>query len=343
MPSDALSVFLHTNRDTSWLQPPAASSYSAHAGWATDSISVGPASSSVNLTAQRVAHECCYRAPWSVNACYKYDWMLESWKAAVGHDRRQRRVAGRAKRAASVDTTALLSDTDVLFQCTAAELRVRFESRFGGAPLVVGGERRWYPLPREARDPFGPDPSLPFPAKYKMRRARQFYPNSGLVMGTMTGFEALTAALRRSSPRFPCCAYEGEAGGFQLDPCNSCRPKREFPQPVPCTVEDQACLQVALASQHAPPHAIDTNATLFLHLDSLRAEDVELRADGRLAFKPTGEAPCVLHANGFKGVLDLLEPRLRRQGAVAWGVTRLRGNAHDAPKDWHRKFPALKA
>ena len=38
-------------------------------------------------------------------------------------------------------------------------------------------------------------------------------------------------------------------------------------------IETQACLQASLASRrHAPAHALDTNGTLFLHLDSLGPE-----------------------------------------------------------------------
>ena len=95
--------------------------------------------------------------------------------------------------------------------------------------------------------------------------------------------------------------------------------------------------------------------TLFLHLDSLGAEvrttdchllplmatdchccqkDVTLRPDGRLAFRPSGEVPCVLHANGFKDVLELLEPRMRHQGAVVWSVSRRSSRgAHAAAND----------
>ena len=65
----------------------------------------------------------------------------------------------------------------------------RFRTRFGGAPLVVGGERKWYPLPRDAHDPFGPDPRLPWKVKYTARRARQYYPNSGLVMGVLASLD----------------------------------------------------------------------------------------------------------------------------------------------------------
>ena len=59
-----------------------------------------------------------------------------------------------------------------------------------------------------------------------------------------------------------------------------------------------------------------------------------MHPDGRLAFRPTGQVPCVLHANGFKDVLELLEPRMRHQGAVVWSVSRRpsRG-AHAAAND----------
>jgi len=314
-----LDVFLHTNTET-WQRPDPGNGFTVRAGWATDDY--------WNASELRKAFDCCVRAPWSVNACFKYDWLLSLWR------RRGDRVA-------------LLADTDVLFQCTATELRERFETRFGGAPLVIGGEHRRFPRPHNARhDPFGPDPRLPFKVRYARSREQLLYPNSGLVMGTAAGFESLSAALHRL-PHFPCCAFEGEIGGFDLAPCNSCQPPRIFPKPVPCTVEDQACLQVALASSRPPAHVVDVNATLFLHLGSLRPFDVQLRRDGRLAFRRTGEVPCVIHANGYKGVLSLLGPRLQ---GIAWSVQRSRRIADvartaDAPAgwvQWERRLPPLR-
>ena len=40
--------------------------------------------------------------------------------------------------------------------------------------------------------------------------------DSGLVVGTSDGLEALATAVR-ATPRFPCCAFEGDRAGFALD------------------------------------------------------------------------------------------------------------------------------
>ena len=148
MPS-TLDVFLHTNRADAWNEPPAKSSYRAHAGWASEQITIGepPRRVVINVTAQRDAHECCYRAPWSANACYKYDWMLEAWRrGSQGPQQRDGLQGQQQQQSLTASSLALLSDTDVIFQCDAGELQERFRTRFGGAPLVVGGERKWYPL-----------------------------------------------------------------------------------------------------------------------------------------------------------------------------------------------------
>jgi hypothetical protein len=281
----ALGVFLHT--DTPFRPPQRSSFHAVTAGWWMGNVS-------------RYAREfdCCFRAPWSLHAVHKYDWLLSQ----------RRQAPNRAG--------VLLADSDIMFQCDEHELLQRF--RLLQSPLVVSGERKWYPLPRDARDPFGPPARWPWKRRYVARHNYQFYPNSGLLMGTWRGFEAMVVGMRRANPRFPCCSFEGEKGGFVLDPCTSCKPQRTFPHPVSCVVEDQACLQTALASQqHAPRHVVDSNASLFLNLGELGPADVEITAGGRLAFKPTGQTPCVLHANGYKGVLHLIWPMLN-QSAVHW-------------------------
>ena len=126
-------------------------------------------------------------------------------------------------------------------------------------------------------------------------------PRSAVPKKPLHRFESLASALH-ATPGFPCCAFEGDAAGFQLDACSGCRPIRRFKAPVRCAVEDQACLQVALAARGAPRHAVDRNASLFLSLNFLRPADLALKG-GRLAFKHTGEVPCVLHSNGKLGKL----------------------------------------
>ena len=205
-----IDVYLHTNGD--WRKPPRdASGFRVHNGWYKHA----------NISALRNQFDCCLRAPWNLNAVYKYDWMLQESVTA---------------RSGDPHWLGLLMDTDVLIQCSAAELRHRFERL--KIPLVIGGERRWFPIPRKARDPFGPSLNFSWRDRYEMRHTRQYYPNSGLLMGTAEGFEMLGRAVH-ATPRFPCCSYEGEPFGFQLDPCNSCRPPRRFDSPVPCAVDDQ--------------------------------------------------------------------------------------------------------
>ena len=41
MKPSALDVFLHTNRADAWNEPPAKTLYRAHAGWASEQITVG--------------------------------------------------------------------------------------------------------------------------------------------------------------------------------------------------------------------------------------------------------------------------------------------------------------
>ena len=289
-PRALVDVYIHTNGP--WSASPDGSRFAARTFWSGQVK---------NLSGLHEQWNCCWRAPANIESTYKYDALLE--------------VSARSRRARG--WTGLLTDSDVLIQCSAEELRKRFR-RFGTA-LVVSGERRWYPIPANYPDPFGPTGS--WKTRYTLRHQRQFYPNSGLILGTSSGFEELAAAIRRT-PHFPCCAFEGDLHGFRLDPCSSCRPMRTFPAPVSCTVEDQACLQVALASRHhAPPHVVDTNSSIFLNLNELTPNDLAMD-DGRIAFRHTGEVPCVLHSNGHKGVLSYIEPLIGKASAFTpWALT----------------------
>jgi hypothetical protein len=283
-----MRVYVHTEHTLA--PPPAASGYSAHPFWSGHMR---------NLSHTRTQWDCCWRSPINVEGVFKYDALAEVSAAA---------------RRARTNWLGVLADSDVLFQCTAQELRARFR-RFG-MPLVVSGERQWFPLPKQYPDPFGPR-SGSWKAKFVLRHKYFFYPNSGLIMASSTGLEDLVRALH-ASPSFPCCSFEGDTKGFALDPCSSCRPPRRFPVPVRCAVDDQTCLQTVLSSRHAPAHAVDVNASLFLSLSELTPNDLSLK-DGRLAYRATGEVPCVLHSNGHKAVLAALEPLLRN--ATAWALT----------------------
>jgi len=106
-------------------------------------------------------------------------------------------------------------------------------------------------MPRRYPDRFGPaarDPNMSWLRSYKLRHQRQFYPNSGLLMGTAEGFEALTSAIK-AVPGFPCCAFEGDSAGYKLDPCTSCKPVRRLPTPVRCAVEDQVRVGVRVGGE----------------------------------------------------------------------------------------------
>ena len=92
-------MYIHT--DGAWERPPGRAAFHAHAGWSGQLMG--------NLSAVRKQWECCWRAPANVESCYKYDWLL--------HASSPRRRAG--------GWLGVLADSDVLFQCSAEELRVR--------------------------------------------------------------------------------------------------------------------------------------------------------------------------------------------------------------------------
>ena len=98
-----------------------------------------------------------------------------------------------------------------------------------------------------------------------------------------------------------------------------------------CLLAYSRSLQVALSSSQKPQHLVDVNSSLFLNLNSLRPSDLALRG-GRIAFRHSGEVPCVLHANGFKGILSKLTPRVRER--VTWLVQR-RMQPHHVQTDWY--------
>lgn len=301
----SVRVYLHTNRppEQSHRPPPASSSssYTAIHGWSRQ-----------NVSGLQERFDCCYRAPWNLHSVFKYKWLLDEVRRGTNHG--------------GVDgAPVVLADNDVLIQCPATELLEKFHAF--QKPLVVGGERTWFPIPDRAHDPFGPLASLPWKARYQSRHRNQFYPNSGLLMGTVIGFRKLWRAMQERNTRsFPCCAYEGETGGFKLDPCTSCVPKRTFENRSMCVVDDQACLSVALAastrhgptSSAPPPHAIDVFSKLFLNLGDLNPNDLAIR-DGRLAFKHSAHVPCIVHSNGYKGTLQRLAPLLNAS-RISWFV-----------------------
>ena len=82
---------------------------------------------------------------------------------------------------------------------------------------------------------------------------------------------------------------------------------RYFPKPVSCAVEDQACAQVALSSrQHAPQHAVDTNASLFLSLNQLTIADLVRNPDGSTPLVTWRARQYNLHAANIAGIANAI-------------------------------------
>ena len=120
------------------------------------------------------------------------------------------------------------------------------------------------------------------------------YPNSGLILGTRTGFMALAAALW-AMPSFPCCAApfaQSEHAPSSL---------------VGCLVEDQGCLQAALLTGMVP-HRLDTRSDIFWNVGYTHPSRVSLsggklvpRGGAALASENAStvrNAACILHFNG---------------------------------------------
>lgn len=130
-PSRPIAVHFHTNKPH-WERPP--SSFVVSAGWATDSA---------QRLEQRTSLDRFTRAPWNFDASFKFDWLASQLDDTGGR---------------TPERLHLLADTDILVQCSAEEVAERFSQM--RARMVIGGERRWFPLPRNARDPFGPSANL---------------------------------------------------------------------------------------------------------------------------------------------------------------------------------------
>ena len=128
-------------------------------------------------------------------------------------------------------------DTDIVVQCSAAEVLRRFEA--AATPLLVGAEHGWWPNhdPVKGRNPY-PDNPAGGPLRY---------PNSGMLLGTRAGFERLVAQISRPA-RYPCCprVYRGE-------------------ESHECWIDDQACLLAALQRGEMRDHSlVDVGAELLL-------------------------------------------------------------------------------
>ena len=202
----------------------------------------------------------------------------------------------------------LFLDTDIVVQCSADELRRRWEAF--DAPLVVGAEKSWSPSQAADRR------NDPWPKTGLFR-----YPNSGAVMGMRSEFERVRQ-IQSGFPRFPCCPRLARGAWTAADGW--------------CYQEAQHCTQAALqngtvdaATGTFTPsvrYALDVNASLFLQLNyggprdhSAELADVSLRAsDGKWVSRTTGTAPCILHTNGAGSTSTLLASLARRSPASAY-------------------------
>ena len=281
--TDAFHVFFHTNRRLR--SPPSTRGLVMHSGWWADTHNMRPFEKGTRESKFK-REEFPFHARFASHQAFKYQWLSGLAAAEMAS----------SLAAAPWPQPWLLMDTDTVVQCSGAEMRARFEAF--GSPLVIGGEFAWWPKRDRQHNPWAAQPS-------GIR-----YPNSGMVMGTRAGYEALERAFR-AMPRYPCCAKfaNGQPTGH-------------------CHIDDQHCLQTALMLNSAAqlPWALDTNASLFLNLLGVRDGDLEAR-DGRCVsgpphtmleppwlqrsvrhwnrhvccrcfYKPTGRAPCVLHSNG---------------------------------------------
>lgn len=273
--SSLVHAFFHTNRRVR--APPARSGLVAHTGWWASSHDLRDFE--LRTTKRFTRAEFPFHAKFAGLQGWKYQWLLaETEPATSGGDN--------SARARAAPEPWLLMDTDVVVQCSGAELRERF-ARFQ-AQLVIGAEFNWWPKRDKLAIARGADPWPIVPPPFLR------YPNSGLLAGTRAGFGALESAFKRSSPRYPCCPKMHNNTELIADRRTG---------KVACHIDDQHCLQSALLlgpRRGAPrvEYALDVNASLFLNLNGVRASQLVRGADGRCVYTETGGVPCVLHSNG---------------------------------------------
>ena len=165
-----------------------------------------------------------YHAKFGVAQSAKYEFLF---REVLGDEQQQQQQQQPRTRA---PPPYLLADTDVIFQCSADEIRARFE-RFG-VPLVIGAEFAWFPKRDYAHDPW---PAPRFAPRHELKGGTHHpqsglrYPNSGLLIGSAAGLASLSAAFKNIS-RYPCCPryYRGVPTAW-------------------CHIDDQHCLQVSSA------------------------------------------------------------------------------------------------
>ena len=201
-------------------------------------------------------------------------------------------------------------DTDVIMQCSAEEFRRRFDTF--NSPLVVSATKRWAPVPMPRLERWGRNPWPKSSIGFR-------YPNSGTLAGTRAAFRLLRQ-LERKLPHYPCCP--SVSNGTFYSPTT--RPT--YPDTLACLTEQQHCLQAVL-QLGGVQYVVDTNASLFLTLASVRYDELAPGPDGRLVFKPTGVAPCVLHFDS-DGTSGNLSQNAWRAPPWAWAPLRTLKAAH---------------
>ena len=304
---DPVHVFFHTNRGVR--PPPTHANLVAHAGWWADTHDMRDYELRTTKLFKR--DEFPYHAKFAGLQGWKYQWLESA-------------TTGSASRSddgfsfVALPEPWLLMDTDVVVQCSARELRERFQ-RFG-APLVVGAEFQWWPKRDKVALARGADPWPVQPPPFLR------YPNSGLLAGTRFGFRQLEHAFRESSPRYPCCPKLHNGSVTRK-----------------CHIDDQHCLQTALLhgrstggsrsrmaqvtdsagsvleESMAVQYALDVNASLFLNLNGIVPSQLVRGPDGRCVYTATGTAPCVFHSNG-KAAKPLMKLVFKCKHEGAWIV-----------------------
>ena len=247
-------AFFHTNRP---IRQPASVDLHAHVGWWASEHDMREYEVRTSKLFKR--DEFPYHAKFAGLQGWKYQWLLATTKREPG-----------------VAEPWLLMDTDVVIQCTGAELRRRFEAF--DSPLVIGAEFQWWPKRDKLALARGVDPWPVQPPPYLR------YPNSGLLAGTRAGYDQLERAFRDSSPRYPCCPRVHN--GTRMNKCH---------------IDDQHCLQAALLLARSPAvsYKLDAKASLFLNLNGIKPDQLVRAPDGSgCVYLPTGTKPCVFHSNG---------------------------------------------
>ena len=285
--ASSLTVFLHTDLPIS------------HGETLADARTVTGWANISSVAALRAHWQQQTRVTRNLDQTFKYAWLVQ---------------AGQQQPAVE---PWMLTDTDVIVQCSASEVAQRFADFH--VPLVVAAERWLFPQPM----PYG---TLrhelirrTFP-RYPATGMR--YPNSGVLLGTRAGFELLLRTLQ-ALHNFPCCRWWPASSGE-------------------CIVDDQGCLHAALQRmRRGIDYELDQQARLFLSMYLVRKHEVNVSdADGRVRFVPAAawsgaasrkpanppghdessgrtraDGPCILHFNGVKGG-ERLELATRARGAT---------------------------